>query len=74
MAHQGIGSGTWLRTTSETPITLPYQELAMLDVRDQNKPLLRRVTNELRRWYTEGSDGFESEKGEKPTTQRVEEV
>lgn len=77
MAHQGIGSGTWLRTTSETPITLPYQELAMLDVRDQNKPLLRRVTNELRRWYTEGSDGFESEmseKGEKATTQRVEDV
>ncbi|KAH7113242.1 hypothetical protein B0J11DRAFT_595485 [Dendryphion nanum] len=58
MAHQGIGSGIWLKTTNETPITLPYQELGILDVRDQKKPLLRTMTQELRRWYTEGDDAI----------------
>lgn len=51
MAHESIGSGTWLKTTSETPITVPYQELGMLDIRDQKRPLLRAGTDELKGWY-----------------------
>ncbi|KAF2014548.1 hypothetical protein BU24DRAFT_482050 [Aaosphaeria arxii CBS 175.79] len=56
MAHQGIGSGTWFKTTSENPVTLPYQELGMLDIRDQKIPRLRTMTEELCRWYEDGDD------------------
>lgn len=52
MAHEGIGSGTWLKTTSETPITRPYERLGMLDIRNEKRPLLRSRTDELVEWYS----------------------
>ncbi|KAF2655639.1 hypothetical protein K491DRAFT_678705 [Lophiostoma macrostomum CBS 122681] len=52
MAHEGIGSGEWLKTTSENPITVPFQKLGMLDIRDKKRPLLRTRTDELMQWFT----------------------
>ena len=31
MAHEAIGAGTWRRTTSEIPVSLPNQPLGTLD-------------------------------------------
>jgi hypothetical protein len=52
MAHEGIGSGEWLKPTSENPITVPFQKLGMLDIRDEKRPLLRSKTDELMQWYS----------------------
>jgi hypothetical protein len=34
MAHEAIGSGTWSRTSTEVPVTLPGQRLAMLGFKE----------------------------------------
>ena len=52
LAHEGIGSGTWSKTTSENPITKKFQRLGMLDIRDQRRPLLRSDTDELVKWFS----------------------
>jgi hypothetical protein len=74
MAHESIGSGTWLKATSETPITKPYQLLGMLDIRDKKRPLLRSKTDELVEWYsapsTRASDADIQCEVRRPTTMK----
>lgn len=41
LAHQGIGSGTWSRSTAEVPITKRGDKLSQLDLTDPSQPLLR---------------------------------
>ncbi|OCL08920.1 hypothetical protein AOQ84DRAFT_388517 [Glonium stellatum] len=41
LAHEQIGAGTWLRADGETPVTLPGDRLAVLDIKDGEHPLLR---------------------------------
>jgi len=41
LAYQGIGSGTWSRSTDEVPITKRGDKLSQLDFTDPSLPLLR---------------------------------
>jgi len=38
LAHSAIGSGTWFNTADETPTTLPYEKLAVLNINNRKCP------------------------------------
>ncbi len=44
MAHEHAGMGTWSNAAGANPVTLSNQTLALLDVSDENHPLLRAPT------------------------------
>ncbi|KAF1955428.1 hypothetical protein CC80DRAFT_474937 [Byssothecium circinans] len=52
MAHEGVGSGTWQKTRSGNPVTIPYQKLGMLDVRDKKRPTMTWKSEELQDYYS----------------------
>lgn len=41
MAHEALGAGTWTGGTDDIPTTERGEHLAMLDISDENHPLLR---------------------------------
>jgi hypothetical protein len=46
LAHAAVGSGTWFNTADETPVTLPYEKLGVLDVRNTERPVYRPISVE----------------------------
>lgn len=39
LAHAAVGSGTWSRTANETPVTKPFEKLAVLNISKRHCPV-----------------------------------
>jgi hypothetical protein len=47
-AHEGLGLGTWSRTNESVPVTIPNENLGVLDISDESHPRLVRPSDRLK--------------------------
>lgn len=55
LAHEEAGYGSWSACDGDTPVTRPGEQLAALDLREVERPVLRKEGNN-RKWLTKRSD------------------